>query len=133
MSKKKDRAWFVSQQLGELVSQHYPNDELVVGALRQNPDPKVLARICQGTPVARSTLLKLLRRFAGQNRNRRAYRRAGRRHPKELTAAAEPTLIAQTLSGPPWFSQQHSRTSAMGRYRRNARPIAACASPRCAP
>jgi hypothetical protein len=65
MSKKKDRAWFVSKQLGELVSQHYPNDELAARALRT--DPKVLARIRQGTPVARSTLLKLLRRFAGQN------------------------------------------------------------------
>ena len=72
MSKKKDRAWFVSQQLGELVSQHYPNDELAARALRT--DPKVLARIRQGTPVARSTLLKLLRRFAGQESDRRADR-----------------------------------------------------------
>ncbi len=64
MSKKKDRAWFVSPQLGELVSRHYPNDELAARALRT--DPKVLARIRQRTPVARSTLLKLLRRFAGQ-------------------------------------------------------------------
>ena len=34
---KKDRAWFVSQQLGELVSQHYPNDELAARALRTDP------------------------------------------------------------------------------------------------
>ena len=64
MSKKKDRAWFVSQQLGELVSRHYENDELAARGLRT--DPKVLARIRQRTPVARSTLLKLLRRIAGQ-------------------------------------------------------------------
>ena len=64
MSKKKDRAWFVSQQLGELVSRHYENDELAARDLRT--DPKVLARIRQRTPVARSTLLKLLRRIAGQ-------------------------------------------------------------------
>ncbi len=63
MSKKKDRAWFICQQWGELVSRHYPSDEIAARALRT--DPKVLARIRQRTPVARSTLLKLLRRFAG--------------------------------------------------------------------
>jgi len=63
MSKKKDRAWFICQQLEELVSRHYPNDETAAHALRT--DSKVLARIRQRTPVARSTLLKLLRRSAG--------------------------------------------------------------------
>jgi hypothetical protein len=63
MSKKKDRAWFICQQWEELVSRHYPSDAIAARALRT--DPKVLARIRQRTPVARSTLLKLLRRFAG--------------------------------------------------------------------
>ena len=65
MSKKKDRAWFISPQWAELVPRHYSNDELAARALRT--DPKVLAQIRQQTPVARSTLLKLLRRFAGQH------------------------------------------------------------------
>jgi hypothetical protein len=34
MSKKKDRAWFVCQQWAELVSRHYPNDEIAARALR---------------------------------------------------------------------------------------------------
>lgn len=63
MSKKKDRGWFVCPQWGELVSQHWPNDETAARAL--GTDPKVLARLRQRTPVAKSTLLKLLRRFAG--------------------------------------------------------------------
>jgi len=63
MSKKKDRGWFVCPQWAELVSRHYPNDEAAAHALRTNP--KVLARLRERAPVAKSTLLKLVRRFAG--------------------------------------------------------------------
>jgi hypothetical protein len=62
MSKKKDRAWFVCTQWAELTSAYYPDDAAAARALRA--DPKVLAEVRQGTPVARSTLLKLLRRFS---------------------------------------------------------------------
>ncbi len=62
MSKKKDRGWFVCPQWAELVSRHYPDDETAARALRSNP--KVLVQLRQRSPVARSTLLKLLRRLA---------------------------------------------------------------------
>ena len=62
MSKKKDRAWFVCPQWGELVSQHYASD---TGASRVlKADPKILAKLRAGTPVAKSTVLKMLRRYA---------------------------------------------------------------------
>lgn len=62
MSKKKDRAWFVCPQWGELVSQHYASD---TGASRElKADPKILAKLRAGTPVAKSTVLKMLRRYA---------------------------------------------------------------------
>jgi hypothetical protein len=61
VSKKKDRSWFDCPQLRELVSQHYPNDETAARAL--GTDPRVLSRLRQQTPMAKSTLLKLLRRF----------------------------------------------------------------------
>ncbi len=62
MSKKKDRAWFICTQWAELTSPYYPDDAAAARALRA--DPKVLAHIRQRTPVARSTLLKLLRRLS---------------------------------------------------------------------
>jgi hypothetical protein len=62
MSKKKDRAWFVCPQWGELVSQHYASDAAAARAL--NAHPKVLTRLREGTPVPKSTLLKMLRRVA---------------------------------------------------------------------
>jgi hypothetical protein len=61
MSKKKDRGWFICPQWAELVSRHYPDDAAAARALRS--DPKVLARLRQKTPVAKSTALKMLRRF----------------------------------------------------------------------
>ena len=61
MSKKKDRSWFICPQWEELVSRHYPDDAEAARALRS--DPKVLARLRQRTPVAKSTALKMLRRF----------------------------------------------------------------------
>jgi hypothetical protein len=62
MSKKKDRAWFVCTQWAELTSPHYADDAAAARAL--GASPKVLARVRQGTPVTRSTLLKLLRRLS---------------------------------------------------------------------
>jgi hypothetical protein len=65
MSKKKDRAWFVCQRWTDLVTEHYASDIEAGRALKA--DPKVLARRRSGTPVAKSTLLKMLRRYAGRH------------------------------------------------------------------
>ena len=65
MSMKKDRAWFVCRQWEDLVSEHYAGDIEVSLALKA--DPKVLAKLRSGTPVARSTLLKMLRRYASRH------------------------------------------------------------------
>jgi hypothetical protein len=62
MSKKKDRAWFVSPQWAELISEHYVDDAEAGRALKA--DPKVLAKLRSRTPVAKSTLLKMLHRLA---------------------------------------------------------------------
>jgi hypothetical protein len=62
MSKKKDRAWFVCPQWAELVSAHYASDAEASRALQAHP--KVLTKLRAGTPVAKSTILKLLRRYA---------------------------------------------------------------------
>ena len=65
MSKKKDRAWFVCPQWTDLVTPHYASDIEASRALKA--DPKVLARLRSGTPVAKSTLLRVLRRYAGRH------------------------------------------------------------------
>ena len=65
MSKKKDRAWFVCPQWGELVSQHYTSDMEVGQAL--DIHPSVLTKLRAGTPVPKSTMLKMLRRYAGRH------------------------------------------------------------------
>jgi hypothetical protein len=65
MSKKKDRAWFVCPQWGDLVSQHYASDIEAGRAL--NAHPRVLAKLRAGTPVAKSTVLKMLRRAASRH------------------------------------------------------------------
>jgi hypothetical protein len=62
MSKKKDRAWFVCPQWAELASQHYMDDDEASRSLKA--DPKVLGKLRSRTPVAKSTMLKMLRRFA---------------------------------------------------------------------
>jgi hypothetical protein len=62
MSKKKSRAWFVCPQWAELISRHYSSDAEASRSL--NADPKVLAKLQSRTPVAKSTLLKMLNRFA---------------------------------------------------------------------
>jgi hypothetical protein len=62
MSKKKDRAWFICPQWAELTSQHYVGADELSQSLKV--DPKVREKLRSRTPVARSTLLKILRRFA---------------------------------------------------------------------
>jgi hypothetical protein len=65
MSKKKDRAWFVCPQWAELVSGHYASDAEAARALET--DPKVLARLRSRTPIAKSTVLRLLKAFASRH------------------------------------------------------------------
>ena len=65
MSKKKDRAWFVCPQWGDMVSQHYADDAEAGAALKA--DPKVLAKLRAGTPVPKSTALKMLRRYESRH------------------------------------------------------------------
>jgi hypothetical protein len=59
MSAKKKRAWFVCPQWQKLVADHYPSDMDAARAL--HTDPRVLAKLRTGTPVAKSTVLKMLR------------------------------------------------------------------------
>jgi hypothetical protein len=65
MSKKKDRAWFVCPQWADLVSQHYRSDTEAGRAL--NTDPKVLAKLRARTPVPKSTVLRILRRYQSRH------------------------------------------------------------------
>jgi len=65
MSKKKDRAWFVCPQWPDLISGHYSNDDDAGRALKT--DPKMLARLRSRTPVAKSTLLRILQAFAARH------------------------------------------------------------------
>lgn len=65
MSKKKDRAWFVCPQWAALMSSHYATDAEAARALKT--DPKVLARLRSRTPVAKSTLLRLLHALASRH------------------------------------------------------------------
>jgi hypothetical protein len=62
MSKKKDRAWFVCRAWTDMVSRHYASDMDAARAL--NADPRLLTKLRAGTPVAKSSLLKMLRRYA---------------------------------------------------------------------
>ena len=62
MSKKNDRAWFVCPQWAELVSAHYASDTEASRALKA--DTKVLTKLRAGTPVSKSTILKMLRGYA---------------------------------------------------------------------
>ena len=65
MSKKKDRAWFVSPQWAELIAKYYTDDAEAGRALKA--DPKVLAKLRARTPVAKSTLLKTLRLYTDKH------------------------------------------------------------------
>jgi len=62
MSAKKKRAWFVCPQWQALVADHYAND--VEAARVLHTDPRVIERLRSGTPVAKSTVLKMLRQVA---------------------------------------------------------------------
>jgi hypothetical protein len=64
MSKKKDRAWFVCRQWPSLVAKYFTSDAEVGRTLKIAP--QVLARLRAGTPVAKSTLLRILQAFASR-------------------------------------------------------------------
>jgi len=65
MSQKKQRAWFVCRSWPDLVSKHYADD---AGAGRSlGLDRRVLVKLRAGTPVAKSTMLKALRSYAGRH------------------------------------------------------------------
>jgi hypothetical protein len=65
MSKKQERAWFVCNTWIDMVSRHYANDLDAARGLDTNT--KLLAKLRAGTPVAKSSLLKLLRRYAARH------------------------------------------------------------------
>ena len=65
MSKKKDRAWFVCPKWSDLVSEHYASDNEAGRALKAHP--KVLAKLRAGTPVPKSTVLKMLRLYRSRH------------------------------------------------------------------
>ena len=59
MSGTKKRAWFVCPRWRTLVADHYSSDIEAARALHS--DPRLLAKLRTGTPVAKSTLLKMFR------------------------------------------------------------------------
>lgn len=65
MSKKQDRAWFVCDAWAGLVSRHYPTDQEAARAL--DASPKLLAKLRTRTPVAKASVLKMLRRYAARH------------------------------------------------------------------
>jgi hypothetical protein len=60
MSAKKKRAWFVCPQWLALVAHSYADDAEAARVL--HTDPRVLTKLRLGEPVAKSTVLKMLRR-----------------------------------------------------------------------
>ena len=62
MSAKKKRAWFICPQWQTLVAGHYASDAEAAKAL--HTDPRVLEKLRTASPVAKSTVLKMLRRAA---------------------------------------------------------------------
>jgi hypothetical protein len=62
MSQKKPHAWYVCPAYTDLVARHYENDTDAAHAL--DVDPRLLAKLRAETPVAKSSVLKLLRRRA---------------------------------------------------------------------
>jgi hypothetical protein len=65
MSKKKERAWFVCRTWPEIISAHYATDAEAARALRA--DPRLLAKLRAGTPLAKATVLSMLRRVAAHH------------------------------------------------------------------
>jgi hypothetical protein len=66
MSAKKKRAWFVCPQWQTLVADHHPSDAEAGRAF--HTDPKVMEKLRSGAPVAKSTVLKMLRQAARRRR-----------------------------------------------------------------
>lgn len=66
MSAKKKRAWFVCPQWQSLVADHYPSDMEAARAL--HTDPRVLVKLRTGSPIAKSTVLKMLRQAERRHR-----------------------------------------------------------------
>jgi hypothetical protein len=62
MSAKKKGAWFVCPQWQAVVANHYANDVEAARAL--HTDPRVLEKLRSGAPLAKSTVLKMLRQAA---------------------------------------------------------------------
>ena len=62
MSAKKKRAWFTCPQWQNLVANHYTDDKEAAKVL--HTDPRVLQKLRAGIPVAKSTVLKMLRQAA---------------------------------------------------------------------
>jgi hypothetical protein len=65
VSKKKDRAWYVCPQLADLLPRHYASDAAAARALKT--EAKIIAKLRSGTPVARSSLRKILQRYASRH------------------------------------------------------------------
>ncbi len=65
MSKKHDRAWFVCRTWPDLVSRHYASDAEAARAL--NANVRQLAKLRAATPLAKSTVLRLLRVYASRH------------------------------------------------------------------
>jgi hypothetical protein len=66
MSGKKKRGWFICPQWQTLVADKYSSDEEAAVAL--HTDPKVVAKLRMKTPVAKSTILKMLRQATRRHR-----------------------------------------------------------------
>jgi hypothetical protein len=66
MSAKKKRAWFVCPQWQTLVAHSYADDAEAARAL--HTDPTVLTKLRLGEPVAKSTVLKMMRRAGRRHR-----------------------------------------------------------------
>jgi hypothetical protein len=66
MSKKKDRAWYVCPQLADLLLRHYASDTAAAQALKT--EAKVIAKLRSGLLVARSSLRRVLQRYANGHR-----------------------------------------------------------------
>jgi hypothetical protein len=63
---QEERPWLViCPQWAELISRHYASDIEAGWALKA--DPKVLSKLRSGTPVAKSTVLKMFRHYASRH------------------------------------------------------------------
>jgi hypothetical protein len=65
MSQKKSRGWFVCPTWTDLVARYYGTDRDAARAL--DVDTKLLAKLRAGTPIAKSSVLRLLRRHGSRH------------------------------------------------------------------